>query len=86
MARTRGRNRFAEAARRVESSSASELVCIDNDILTRALALYEQHADKTWGLVDCASFVVMRDRGLSEAFTNDQHFEQAGFRCRLAMT
>ena len=30
-------------------------------------------------MTDCVSFVVMRDRDLQEAFTNDRHFEQAGF-------
>jgi len=42
-------------------------------------------ADKTWGLVDCVSFVVMRDEGISSAFTNDRHFQQGGFRCLLPM-
>lgn len=35
--------------------------------------------DKGWGLVDCASFVIMTGRGISEALTNDRHFQQAGF-------
>ena len=30
-------------------------------------------------LTDCISFVVMEERGLSEALTSDHHFEQAGF-------
>jgi hypothetical protein len=41
--------------------------------------MYASRPDKTWGLVDCASFVVMQDEGITEAFTNDRHFEQAGF-------
>jgi predicted nucleic acid-binding protein len=48
-------------------------------VLRRSLDFFAQHADKSWGLVDCASFLVMRDRGISVAFTSDQHFEQAGF-------
>lgn len=33
-----------------------------------------------WGsLVDCSSFVLMRQKDLIEALTNDHHFEQAGF-------
>jgi uncharacterized protein len=31
------------------------------------------------GIVDCISFVVMRRLGLSDAFTNDRHFQAAGF-------
>jgi predicted nucleic acid-binding protein len=51
--------------------------------MERALQLYAERADKTWGLVDCASFVVMTEQGMTEAFTTDRHFEQAGFRCLL---
>jgi uncharacterized protein len=32
------------------------------------------------GIVDCISFAVMRRLGLTEAFTNDQHFAAAGFK------
>ena len=47
--------------------------------------MYEARADKTWGLVDCASFIVMADAGIQEAFTSDHHFEQAGFRRLLSI-
>jgi predicted nucleic acid-binding protein len=35
--------------------------------------------DKEWSLVDAASFVVMKERGLTEALTADHHFEQSSF-------
>jgi len=41
--------------------------------------LFRQRTDKAWGLTDCISFVVMQERGISEALTADEHFEQAGF-------
>jgi uncharacterized protein len=44
-----------------------------------SLAHFRQHQDKEWGLTDCSSFVIMRQRGLQEALTHDHHFEQAGF-------
>lgn len=40
---------------------------------------YRAAADKEWSLTDCASFVLMRERGVSEALAHDRHFEQAGF-------
>lgn len=40
---------------------------------------YRTAADKEWSLTDCASFVLMRERGISEALAHDHHFEQAGF-------
>ena len=40
---------------------------------------YVRRPDKAWSLTDCISFVVMTDRGLTEALTGDHHFEQARF-------
>ncbi len=48
-------------------------------LLTDGWALYSQRADKSWGLTDCTSFVVMKKEKISQAFTSDRHFEQAGF-------
>jgi len=56
---------------------------IDSALFARALRLYETRPDKTWGLTDCASFTVMRDRELSDALTADVHFAQAGFHVLL---
>jgi uncharacterized protein len=41
------------------TSSDVEVVRLNEGLFTRAFALYKQHLDKTWGLVDCISFVVM---------------------------
>lgn len=57
----------------------ARIVHIDPDIDAEAWAMLEHHTDKAWSLVDAASFVVMRRLGLSEAFTSDHHFSQAGF-------
>lgn len=48
-------------------------------IFDKAFALYKKFDDKEWSLVDCISFVVMRERGIKQALTFDRHFEQAGF-------
>jgi predicted nucleic acid-binding protein len=40
---------------------------------------YSERPDKEWGLTDCISFVVMEQENLTQAFTSDHHFEQAGF-------
>ena len=47
------------------------------------LGLHKERVDKAWSLTDCISFVLMRERSISEALTHDQHFEQAGFRALL---
>jgi hypothetical protein len=38
---------------------------------------------KEWGLTDCLSFVVMNERGVTQALTTDEHFQQAGFKVLL---
>lgn len=48
-------------------------------LLQQAWVLYCRRADKDWGLTDCTSFVVMEQNRITEAFTSDRHFEQAGF-------
>jgi len=45
--------------------------------------LYLDRMDKGWSLTDCISFVIMSERGISEALTTDRHFEQAGFSALL---
>lgn len=44
-----------------------------------ALRLYIARGDKTWSLTDCASFILMWERKVSESLAYDVHFEQAGF-------
>jgi predicted nucleic acid-binding protein len=43
------------------------------------LTLYEARTDKEYSLTDCRSMVAMRSLGVSEALTNDHHFNQEGF-------
>ncbi len=45
--------------------------------------LYSNRLDKDWGMIDCISFVIMQERNLTEALTNDHHFEQADFKVLL---
>ena len=52
----------------------------DQRIYTAGLDLFRNRLDKDWSLTDCMSFVVMRERGITDALTTDHHFRQAGFR------
>jgi len=49
----------------------------------KGLDLFSKQLDKSRGLVDCISFVVMQERKIYDALTTDEHFEQAGFRAIL---
>lgn len=79
LARTVVRRRFPQGVQRLLRLPKARLVFVTPVLMERALQLYADRPDKTWGLVDCASFIVMRDEGITEAFTTDKHFEQAGF-------
>ena len=60
-----------------------EVVHLNPGLFQKAFELYQRYQDKSWGLVDCVSFVVMREAGIHQALTFDQHFSQAGFECLL---
>jgi len=42
--------------------------------------LYRARPDKGYSLTDCISMHTMRGLGITDALTNDRHFEQEGFR------
>src|SRR5258706_4302189 len=48
-----------------------------------ALQRYQQAADKSWSLTDCASFEVMEAENIETALTHDRHFVQAGVEALL---
>ncbi len=47
------------------------------------MTLFRDRTDKEWGLIDCVSFVVMSERGVTKALTVDEHFQQNGFHALL---
>jgi predicted nucleic acid-binding protein len=61
------------------SSDEVEVIHLNENLFHEAISLYEKFSDKTWGLIDCVSFVVMKENGVVDALTNDKHFEQVGF-------
>lgn len=65
------------------SAAEIEIVRLDETLFNKAFELYKNHADKTWGLVDCISFVVMQEQNIADALTCDRHFVQAGFRALM---
>lgn len=81
------RQRYRRAAvvllNALETDSKVEIVSLSEQLYTQAFQLYCQRLDKEWGLVDCISFIVMQERGITEALTADEHFQQAGFRVLL---
>lgn len=63
----------------IRTSPYVELLHVDASLDEGSWQLLKTRPDKDWSLVDCASFVVMQQRGIGEALTTDHHFGQAGF-------
>src|SRR5262249_1621392 len=68
----------------IESDEDIEVITPSEELYHRAFDSYRRYLDKSWGLTDCMSFVVMRDRGILDALTADDHFRQAGLNPLLA--
>lgn len=56
-----------------------ELVWIDELSHNQAMEMLENRLDKSYSLCDAVSFVLMRERGMTQSLTTDKHFEQEGF-------
>ena len=63
----------------LEADPKVGIVPLTESLYQQAFDLFKARDDKTWGLVDCISFVVMHERNISDALTADDHFHQAGF-------
>lgn len=73
------RARFSAFVQSIEKDSATKIVRCDSKWFRRGLDRFSSRLDKEWSLTDCISFVVMEADRLTEALTDDHHFEQAGF-------
>ena len=63
----------------VMDNPSIDLVWVDEDIHSRRLRFCKDGLDKTYSLCDAVSFLLMRERAITEALTTDRHFEQEGF-------
>lgn len=61
------------------TSDDVKVIHIHPPLFRKAFDLYKSHSDKLWGLIDCVSFVVMKELAITDALSADKHFEQAGF-------
>ncbi len=72
--------------RRILNSADIEVVPMTDGQFRSALERYENRLDQSWSLVDCASFLVMEERGITDALAYDRDFAQAGFVALLRNT
>lgn len=81
LAQVRGipRKQIIDFSERILADETIEIVWVDEDLHSKAVELLKQRADKTYSLCDAVSFVLMREREITDALTTDKHFEQEGF-------
>jgi len=60
-------------------SRACIIEWMDPDRFIKTHKFFLKHGDHAWSFTDCFSFIVMKERRISEAVTKDRHFEEAGF-------
>ena len=57
-----------------------EVVWTSEAMANEAWTVFEKfNVDKQWSFTDCVSYVLMKQRNITEAFAFDHHFEQMGF-------
>jgi predicted nucleic acid-binding protein len=78
LAHPQNRPRAISNIEELRTSPDATVVPSLDDLFQRGLALYKEREDKSWGLTDCISFVVMREQGIRDALAHDEDFEQAG--------
>ena len=83
LATTRNRQWFPDFIADLASTSHVRIIPAGEDGFRRGVAFYRARPDKEWSLTDCLSFETMREHGVRDALTSDQHFVQAGFRALL---
>ena len=54
---------------------------MDDGLHERALDKWLERGSSQVSLVDTVSFLVMREKGISDVFAFDRHFEAEGFTC-----
>jgi predicted nucleic acid-binding protein len=77
------RNEVVELIEQFLASDEIDVIRLTSELFDQSLRLYKKHQDKSWGLVDCFSFVVMKQHKVSQALTFDRHFIQAGFQALM---
>jgi predicted nucleic acid-binding protein len=74
------RKEASRAVRRILTAGKVRVLPQSRESFLDGLDLYEARPDKGYSLTDCISMRAMQREKLTEALTNDRHFEQEAFR------
>jgi len=73
------RTRAVNTVRRILANADITVITQSHDSFLKALDRYSSRTDKQYSLTDCSSMNAMAAVGITEALTDDHHFEQEGF-------
>ena len=74
-----GRRQAASMLDHIKADPAVEVFEQTHEQFEKAASEYASRLDQRWSLTDCASFLLMESRGVTEALAHDRDFLQAGF-------
>lgn len=83
LSRVRLRPLAIETRRRLLAYPQCDVIEVTPEVETDGWDLFVNRNDKSWGVTDCISMVVAKQRSIARVFTSDRHFEQAGFETLL---
>jgi uncharacterized protein len=63
---------------KVNKSKSIRIFWINEDLFEKALSIFQKSERKSWSFTDCTSFALMRELAVSETFSFDNHFREAG--------
>jgi predicted nucleic acid-binding protein len=78
------RNATCDLVQQIRSNPNADVIPMTSGAFRQAMERYRARGDKTWSLTDCTSFLIMEEKGITEALSADDDFVQAGFRALLA--
>ena len=68
---------------KIQNDPLTTVIPLTPDRFEKALSHYKKRSDKSWGMIDCFSFIAMDEFGIKQALTFDEHFIQAGYKTPL---
>ena len=83
LCRAPDRATFLKLLDNLANDANATVVPATQEAFEKAKVLFAARPDKDWSMTDCTSFVLMQERGVTDAITGDKHFVQAGFRALL---
>jgi uncharacterized protein len=74
----RGLNAATAFLDKIKKSRSVRVFWIDEAMFEKAIEVFRHPDNRSWSFTDCSSFALMKELSVTEAFTFDRHFEEAG--------